>query len=75
MTVRNILLVVASCIYSGSGLYAQEIKEASKEPPPGSLQAEMMVLAKASQNPLANMNSVPFQFNWYTGGGLGNQTM
>jgi hypothetical protein len=38
------------------------------------LQAEMMELAKASQNPVADMNSVPIQFNWYTGGGLGDQT-
>lgn len=36
---------------------------------------QMLELAKASQNPVANMNSVPFQFNFYTGGGLGDQTM
>lgn len=35
----------------------------------------MEELAKASQNPVADMNSVPFQFNWFTGGGLGEQTM
>jgi len=35
----------------------------------------MQELAKASQNPVADMNSVPFQFNWFTGGGLGDQTM
>ena len=35
----------------------------------------MEELAKASQNPVADMNSLPFQFNWFTGGGLGDQTM
>ena len=35
----------------------------------------LMKLAKASQNPIADMNSVPFQFNWYSGGGLGAQTL
>jgi hypothetical protein len=35
----------------------------------------MLELAKASQNPVADMNSIPFQFNWYTGGGLGDNTM
>ena len=35
----------------------------------------LVKLAKASQNPVADMNSVPFQFNWFTGGGLGDQTM
>jgi hypothetical protein len=38
-------------------------------------QEMMEELAKASQNPVADMNSVPFQFNWFTGGGLGDQTM
>jgi hypothetical protein len=31
-------------------------------------------LAKASQNPVANLVSLPLQFNYYTGGGLGSKT-
>jgi hypothetical protein len=56
-------------------LFAQETKEPPKAPPAGSPQAEMMALAKASQNPVADMNTVPIQFNWFSGGGLGNQTL
>jgi hypothetical protein len=55
-------------------LFAQE-KESPKEPPPGSPQAELLNLAKASQNPVADMNTIPVQFNWFTGGAYGNQTM
>ena len=32
-------------------------------------------LAKQSQNPVSNLMSVPFQYNVYSGGGLGNSTM
>ncbi len=53
-------------------LLAQEPKEI---PAAGSPQAELLALAKASQNPVADMNTVPFQFNWFSGGGLGNQTL
>lgn len=38
------------------------------------MEAKASDLAKAAQNPVANMSSVPFQFNWYTGGGLGDET-
>src|SRR4051794_37142805 len=31
-------------------------------------------LAKASQNPVANLTSFPLQFNYYTGGGLESKT-
>ena len=55
-------------------LMAQE-KEPPKMPPPGSAAAQMLELAKASQNPVADMNTVPVQFNWFSGGGLGNQTL
>lgn len=36
---------------------------------------EMMELAKASQNPVADLTTIPVQFNWFTGGGFGDQTM
>ena len=32
-------------------------------------------LAKASQNPVANMISLPLQYNFYTAGGLGSESM
>ena len=38
------------------------------------MQAKAEELAKAAQNPVANMNSVPIQFNWTTGGGVGDET-
>ncbi len=38
------------------------------------MQAKAEELAKAAQNPVANMNSVPIQFNWTTGGALGDET-
>ena len=31
-------------------------------------------LAKAAQNPVANMVSLPLQYNYYTGGGLGTNS-
>jgi hypothetical protein len=57
-------------------IFAQEQKtngaetsdEAAKE-------AAVMALAKATQNPVADMSTVPVQFNYYTGGGLGHETM
>jgi hypothetical protein len=69
------LSISALCFIYSTCLVAQETKETSKAPAPGSQQVAMMELAKASQNPIADMNSIPFQFNWYTGGGYGDQTM
>lgn len=55
---------------------AQEKKLTEAESTAQQAAAELMQeLAKASQNPVADMNSLPFQFNWFTGGGLGDQTM
>jgi hypothetical protein len=36
---------------------------------------DLNALAKAAQNPVANMNSIPFQWNFNSGGGLGKQSM
>jgi hypothetical protein len=41
-------------------------------PPPAKDVAE---LAKATQNPVADLVALPFQFNFNTGGGLGDQTL
>lgn len=32
-------------------------------------------LAKATQNPVGDLVSIPFQFNYFTGGGLGGETL
>jgi hypothetical protein len=71
----KIAFVIVFLTMNSSSLFAQETKEAPKVPPVGSAEAEMLALAKASQNPVADMNTVPIQFNWFTGGGLGNQTL
>jgi hypothetical protein len=72
---KIIVFLVTGCFLINASLYAQE-KEAPKAPPPGSQQAELMELAKASQNPVADMITIPFQFNWFSGGGLpANQTL
>jgi hypothetical protein len=52
-------------------LFAQEEKPAA----PTANQEAMMALVKAPQNPVADLNSVSLQFNWYSGGGLGAETM
>ena len=72
---KHFILLLSAHIIISSSLFAQEVKEPPKVPPAGSTQAAMMALAKASQNPVADINSIPIQFNWFTGGGLGNQTM
>ena len=38
-------------------------------------EARAAALAKQTQNPVADLVSIPFQFNWNTGGGLGDQTL
>lgn len=47
---------------------------AQAEPTKAEAEAKASELAKAAQNPVADMNSVPVQFNWSTGGGLGDET-
>ena len=44
------------------------------EPTKAEAEARATALAKAAQNPVANMNTIPVQFNWTTGAGLGDQT-
>lgn len=39
------------------------------------LEARAAALAKQTQNPVADLVTVPIQFNWNTGGGLGDQTL
>jgi len=53
---------------------ALSAQEAAKPETKAELAARAMELAKAAQNPVADMNSIPVQFNWTTGGGLGDET-
>ncbi len=39
------------------------------------IEARAAALAKQTQNPVADLVTIPVQFNWYTGGGLGDETM
>ena len=36
---------------------------------------DLGALAKLAQNPVANLNTIPFQWNFYSGGGLRSQSM
>ncbi len=65
--------LVFGLLLIGCSIFAQEEKPATAAPTSG--QEAMMALAKASQNPVADMNTIPVQFNWYSGGGLGAETM
>lgn len=64
-------LITVIVLLFGFSLNAQEEKPVA----PTEAQEAMMALAKASQNPVADMTSFPLQFNWYSGGGLGNETL
>lgn len=46
----------------------------AQEPTPAEAAAKAQALAKQTQNPVANLVTIPFQFNWNSGGGLGAQT-
>lgn len=50
-------------------------QDAAKPETPAEIQAKAEALAKQTQNPVADLVTVPVQFNWYTGGGLGDETM
>lgn len=39
------------------------------------MEAKAAALAKQTQNPVADLVTIPIQFNWNTGGGLGDQTL
>ena len=66
------LLALLLALSIPSVLWAQTAPKLEKELQPKEMSAAD--LAKAAQNPVANMNSIPVQFNWTTGGGLGDAT-
>jgi len=61
------LLTSATLILGGAQVFAQQTT-----PPPAE---DMTALAKKTQNPVGDVTSVPFQFNFNTGGGFQNQTL
>jgi hypothetical protein len=69
---RNILIGVMVATGLPAALLAQEpAKPESK----AEIAAKATALAKQTQNPVADLATVPIQFNWNTGGGLGDQTL
>lgn len=50
-------------------------QEPAKPETKAELEARAAALAKQTQNPVADLVTIPLQFNWNTGGGLGDQTL
>lgn len=69
---RKTMLGLMLAVALPAGLRAQQEKP---EPTAAEQKAQATALAKETQNPVADLNTVPVQFNWNTGGGLGDQTM
>jgi hypothetical protein len=69
---RKILIGSMLALGLPGALWAQQAKP---EPTEAEQKAQAAALAKETQNPVADLNTVPIQFNWNTGGGLGDQTM
>jgi len=69
---KTLLLSAVLAAAFPAGLMAQE---PAKPETQAEIAATATALAKQAQNPVADMVSVPVQFNWYTGGGLGDETM
>lgn len=66
--------LIACIVLKSITLSAQEKPAEAPAKAPAAQGEAMMALAKAAQNPVADMNSVPIQFNWTSGGIYGNQT-
>ena len=64
---RKVVLTVALAVLLPGAVLAQGEDQAAAE-------AKATELAKAAQNPVANMNTIPVQFNWTTGAALGDET-
>ena len=63
---RVVLLAMAFGVAS-AGAQAHE--------PPAKADDDETRLSKATQNPVSDLVSIPFQWNFFTGGGLGSQTL
>jgi len=65
--VRVSFLACTALMLGGARTFAQQTT-----PPPTE---DVTALAKKTQNPVGDVTSVPFQFNFNTGGGFQNQTL
>jgi hypothetical protein len=65
--VRRAMALASALVLAGSVLSAQEEKPEPK--------VDATALAKQTQNPVADLVTIPFQFNFNTGGGLGDGTL
>jgi hypothetical protein len=61
-----VALIAPTAVWAQAGTPAETKAE---------MNARAEALAKQTQNPVADLVSIPFQFNWNTGGGLGDQTL
>jgi hypothetical protein len=69
MRMRAVMAVMAVM-----ALAVPVVLTAQQEPTKAEMDAKAEALAKAAQNPVANMNTIPVQFNWTTGAALGDET-
>ena len=69
---RKFLLASVVAFSIPGVLWAQQPKPELTE---AEQKAQAAALAKETQNPVADLNTIPVQFNWNTGGGLGDQTL
>jgi hypothetical protein len=71
--VRRVLVVATSStcllISAAGGILAQSETDSARAVRHAKVEGD---LAKAAQNPVANMVSLPLQYNYYAGGGLGS---
>jgi len=67
---RKSLIAWMAMLALPGALWSQEPKPETK----AEAEARATELAKAAQNPVADMNSIPVQFNWTSGGALGDET-
>lgn len=67
---RYLILLAVLLLFSPTGGVTASAVSSS-----GATDAAAAELAKKSQNPIANMMSIPIQYNVYSGGALGNSSM
>lgn len=72
---RTLLGVTVACLVGCGLAEAQETAPPSASSVTGPAEgSDLSALAKQSQNPVANLNTIPFQWNFYSGGGLGSRS-
>jgi len=71
---RALAWVVAVWLWVVVGAWSRPLGAQGETAPAGGSQ-NATELAKATQNPVADLVSVPFQFNFFTGAGLGSRSL